>query len=481
MRNFLQKISSVLSVGGESFDTILHLGAGQDAELSDYASLQFKKLILVEGDPEAAEVLSNAYEGDPSVQVISKLVSPAGGDVTFHRYNLSSVNGIFPAGRLTTLYPRLRLIGEEVLHTISLSSLIEGIQIDNESKNLLILDLPGQEADLIQTLSREQLRKFRFIVIRGCRKAYQEGAKELSATLSLLGRSHYKLVDQDAEENPQWPIALFEFDGAIAEIEEELEKRARLLVEKATQIHQQGERIGELERALGEASAHRDGLQGEVAEATQQREELQNVFASQQEELENRARLLVEKATQIHQQGERIAELERVLGEVSAHRDGLQGEVAEVTRQRDELQSAQAILNEELENRARLLLEKATQIHQQGERIAELERVLGEASALQTSLQTQVSDLSAAVSSKETLLDVLSKGRVQQDRMYEELGEERDGLLKRIETLESRAHSLEQQIQERDGKSLLVDAEFQKVEGQMEIIKEIFLRGKSLK
>ena len=80
------------------------------------------------------------------------------------------------------------------------------------------------------------------------------------------------------------------------------------------------------------------------------------------------------------------------------------------------------------------------------------------------------------MASKETLLDVLSKGRVQQDHMYEELTEERGGLLKHIENLENQQKKLEQQIQESDGKAQLVDAEFQKVEGQMEIIKDIFLQ-----
>ncbi len=434
MRNFLQKISATFSAGEKSFDHIVHLGAGQHAERSDYEGIRHHKLLLVEGDPEVAEKMSAAYVGDPSVQVISKLVSPAGGEVVFHRYNLAAVNGILPAGNLSTLYPRLRLLAEEFLPSYPFPRVIAELEIPAESKNLLILDLPGEDADLIQALSRDLLRKFPFIVIRGCLEAHQEGAKELGQTLSLLGKSHYKLVEQDGAGDSPWPIALLEFDGAVAEIEGELENRARLLVEKATQIHQQEERIVELEKALGEVTAHRDGMQREIAQVVQERDALQGAQASLNEELENRARLLVEKATQIHQQGERIVEAERHFGEVSAHRDALQGEVS--------------ALRDQLEN----------------------------ANALQTSLQTQVSDLSAVVASKETLLDVLSKGRVQQDRMYEKLTEERDGLLKHIENLENQQKKLEQQIQERDGKAQLVDAEFQKVEGQMEIIKDIFLR-----
>jgi hypothetical protein len=312
MRHFLHKISEALSSDGEVFDNIIHLGAGGDAERSDYESLRYRKLVLVEGDPEAAEVLGDSLGSDLDVQIVPSLVTPSGGDVKFYRYNLSGANGILPAGTLSSLYPRLRLLDEETHPSASLSDVIERLEIDAANKNLLILDLPGQEAELIESLTRDQLRKFQFIVIHGCLEAYQEGAKDLSATLSLLGRSHYKLVDQDAEEDLQWPIALFEFDGAIAEVvhqrdelqsahavlNEELENRARLLVEKATQIHQQGERILEAERHFGEVSTHREALQGEV----------------------------ITKADLLRQQGERIIELERVVGELTAHRDALTAE-----------------------------------------------------------------------------------------------------------------------------------------------------------
>jgi peptidoglycan hydrolase CwlO-like protein len=434
MKHFLQRISETLTSDGQQFEHIVHLGAGEYADLSDYGSLSYRRLTLVEGDPEAAEVLSTKYGGDESIQVISSLISADGGDVRFHRYNLSFVNGILPAGNLISIYPRLRLLSEEILPSASLTSVIEGLEIDGSRTNLLILDLPGQECGLLDSLRSDLLRKFRFILIHGCSEALQEGSKELGQTLSLLGKSHYKHVEQYPEQDPHWPIVLLECDWAIAEIEEELENRARLLVDKATQIHQQGERIAELERVFGEVSAHRDGLQGEVTEATRLREELQSYQSGLDEELEKRARLLVEKATQIHQQGERIAELERVFGEVSGQRDALQGEVGGLQGQLQQVTSRQA------------------------------------------SLQNQISDLDSEVASKGTLLDVLSKGRVQQDKMYEELSEERDGLEMQIGSLQARIVELEQQIQVRESKSQLVDAEFQKVEGQMEIIKEIFLR-----
>jgi peptidoglycan hydrolase CwlO-like protein len=434
MKAFLQKFSSIISESGGSLDQIVHLGAGQHAEPSDYSGLRYRRLVLVEGDPESVEVLSAACEEDPSVQVIQKIITPSGGDVRFHRFNLSSVNGVLPAGTLTSLYPRLRVLGHERLPSSSLGSLLEELEIDAQKRNLLILDIPGLEASLIESLTKEQLRKFEFILIRGCRESLQVGAISLKEMLALLKKSHYTVLEQDEEEDPHWPIVLLKIDGAHAELEEELENRARLLVEKATEIYQQGERIAELERVVGETNAQRDGLQGGVTELTRQLGETRSAQFSKQEELESRDRLLVEKATEIHQHGERITELERVVGEVSAQRDGLQGELVVV-------RAAMELSNQQLGTH-----------------------------------QTRISDLESEVSSKETLLDVLSKGRVQQDRVYEELSEERDGLLKQIETLEARLRDLELQIQERDGKSQLVDAEFQKVEGQMEIIKEIFLK-----
>lgn len=338
MRKFLQKISAILSAGEKPFDHIVHLGAGQHVERSDYEGIRYQKLALVEGDPEAAEELSAAYEGDPSVQVISKLVSPAGGEVVFHRYNLSAVNGILPAGTLSMLYPRLRLLAEELLPSSPLPRLIAELEIRPESKNLLLVDLPGQEPDLIQSLSGELLRKFSFIVIRGCLEAHQGGAKELRQTLSLLGNLHYKLVEQDGAEDSQWPLALFEFDGAVAEIEGELENRARLLVQKATQIHQQGERIVEAERHFGEVSAHRDALQGEVGELRGQLDNANALQTSLQTQVSDLNAVVASKETLLDVLSKGRVQQDRMYEELTEERDGLLKHIENLENQQKKLE-----------------------------------------------------------------------------------------------------------------------------------------------
>jgi peptidoglycan hydrolase CwlO-like protein len=561
MKAFLQKLSSIISESGGSLDQIIHLGAGEFSEASDYAGLPYQKLFLIEGDPDVAEKLALHHGDSSAATIVSSLITPVATQTVFHRYSLPFLNGPLALGELRRIYPRLQELEQLHREGVTLGSFLESVPVDTEHQSsLLILDIPGQEGSILESLSEDQLARFEWILLRGASESLQPGARAITLTVSFLETQGFRAIDRD-ESDPQWPLLLLQRDPAasrllrqireqeqlildltqerhsladalrdqevvtssvledrlatISELEErlahqqrneanrilELEHRMSLLAgdmaakdqqisEKDVLTQQQLARLSELEAALVEHRSQIDVL-------TAQRDELQGTLAVHQEELGNRDRLLMGKATQIHQQGERIAELERVVAETNAQRDGLQGGVTELTRQLEETQSALFSKQEELGNRDRLLVEKATEIHQQGERIAELERVVGELSAHRDALQgelvavraameqsnqqlgalqNQISDLESEVSSKETLLDVLSTGRVQQDRMYEELSEERDGLQKQIETLEARLSDLEGQIKDRDGKSLLVDAEFQKVEGQMEIIKEIFLR-----
>ena len=557
MRTFLHKFSSALSVGGASLGQIFHLGPGESSDFSDYDGLSYGQLILIEGDPDVAEKLAAHYEGAANVSVMSSLVAATNGPRTFYRFNLPFLNGPLPLGDLRRIYPRLQEMDQLSIDASLLGEMLHSLPAEEDQRSLLILDVPGQESEILSSLMEGDLARFEWILLHGAGESLQLGSQAISSSITTLENLGYREFNRE-EGDPQWPLVLLRRDpaasilkkrireqeqliieltqerhlladslsdlksatssilnerdatiaaleeeletqkldeaarvqaleerltslgedlsaktellsqkeiliqeqtGRLAELEsqllefreqsaevtrqrdelqsaqallnEELEKRARLLVEKATQIHQQGERIGELERVLTESSAQRDDLQAQANEVTRQRDELQSTHAVLNEELENRAQLLVEKATQIHQQGERIAELERVLGEVSAHRDGLQGEVAELTRHREKLQSSQANLIEELENRARILVEKTTQIHQQGERIAEAERHFGEVSAHRDSLSA-----------------------------------ERDGMAARIVGLES-------QIADQDQRQKQIVAQLSQGETQLEMLKEL--------
>ena len=483
-------------------DQILHLGAGEFSDAGDYAGIPFRQVVLIEGDPDVAEKLSSQHEEVSNVLVISSLVTPSKVTGTFYRYNLPSLNGPLPPGDLQRIYTRLQEIDQISLGGDPLGEVLPTIPAEGDKSSLLILDVPGQETRILKSMREGELARFEWILLHGVAESLQPGSDVISSSIAILENLGYREIDRD-EEDPQWPLVLLHRDQTATILRDKIREQEQLIIELTQERHLLSDSLNALKSSTSSILNERDATIAELEEKleTQKRDEdarvqtLEERLTSLGEDLSAKTERLSQMESLIQQQTVRLSEIETYLLEN-------QEQSAEVTRQRDELQSSHVGLNEELENRARLLVEKETQIHQQGERIGELERVLGEVSAQrdalqgevgglrgqleqvtsqQASLQTQISDLDSEVASKETLLDVLSKGRVQQDKMYKELSEERDGLEMQIGSQQARIVELEQQIQSRESKSHLVDLEFQKVEGQMDIIKEIFLRGNTLK
>jgi hypothetical protein len=150
-------------------------------------------------------------------------------------------------------------------------------------------------------------------------------------------------------------------------------------------------------------------------------------------------------------------------------------------------------LQEELAGRARILIRKELENYQLREQVDRLEkqaavtqqeievlREINGRSQLQNLVPTErLASLEQELSSKTTLLEVLQQGRQFQDRLYAELKLERDEMSRRLVELYTLTSELEDTIAAKEHLGKTIDAEFQKAEGQIEMIKEIFLREKN--
>jgi len=513
-------------------ELVLCLGAGSSVDLSDYSALDPKRLIFVEGDPDAADRLSHSLAGEARCEVVPALVTPMGAKIPFYRYNLASLNGTLPIGELQTLYPRLKVVEERELSSRTLSSLLEPIPMAGPGKRLLIFDIPGQEAAILGSVHPEHLRAFEWILVRGCRKALQDGAHTMEESVRHLEESLFERVALDEDSDPAWPAVLLHLDRRRAELYQELKNRARLLIENATENDLRAKRIAELEAQL-------NSKQGELDRTRQQLgvlNEIIGVAEAANADLENRARQLMERAKENDLQAKRIVELETQLNTIRGELDGTRRQFGELEQRMQEAEAArkwalqeaanrEAVATAASENGARLLAEKAAENELQARRIAELEaqvtstqnelegrreqvgelkqRIeLIEAAKIQELMEAadremaavaerdnraaqlagaheRVAALEAEVASQKTLVEVLSKGRSQQDKLYQQLSQERDGLRGEIEALGRRILELEGLLSSRETRGRLIDAEFQKVEGQIDLIKEIFLRENS--
>ena len=71
---------------------------------------------------------------------------------------------------------------------------------------------------------------------------------------------------------------------------------------------------------------------------------------------------------------------------------------------------------------------------------------------------------------------MLTKGRVAQDKQMEKILEENASLTKERDGFLAKIQELEAQLAKSHEHSKLIDEEFGKAEGQLELIKDIFLR-----
>lgn len=192
--------------------TFIHVGAGRGAVLDRYARLKPSKVVLVEGDPEAAAALKRAALPFGWAQVISGAVAAEDGELPWNRYNLAMLNGPVAADPLLERYPRLHCLGVTSVTATSLSALLRTATENGDASGstVLLLDVPGQESALLHSI-RDQLRTLTAIVVRGCVEP-RAGTTTWPSLLEQMQEFSWELVSHETTRGPAWPVALFRFD-----------------------------------------------------------------------------------------------------------------------------------------------------------------------------------------------------------------------------------------------------------------------------
>jgi FkbM family methyltransferase len=463
MPDLLQYLNSI---SPEPYDCIVHVGAGADACANDYAAVRPKHVVLIEADSDAYAVLAERFNNSPDVTVIQALVAASAGEVHLRRYTLPSLNAPLGLGRLRELYPRIEEIESIPLQVHLIQEIIGDGRLG--SRNLLILDIPGQEAAILRSAPPDFLGRFSNLIAITAAQAWQQGTESAQTTLNTLKESHFELV-RESGNDPAWPQFLLKHDSAKAALKKELEHRARLLVTKATQIHQQTEQIAAL-------TTERDALAARVFS-----------LESENSDLATRHTSLVTTLDEL--QGHhssldtRLSTLATEHSSLVAERDALLAQRNSLLQERDALSTRVASLEADhatlTSERSTLTAEHSDLATRHQQLVTALEELQGQHSSLiaeRDALVTEREALQSDLAAKTTLLDVLTKGRMAQDEQMEKLLQEQRTLISERDVLASRVSGLTAQIEKLEAHSKLIDEEFGKAEGQIELIKDIFLR-----
>jgi hypothetical protein len=238
--------------------TVVHVGAGTGAVIEDYRSLNPKRLLLLEGDPDSAAALREHAAAEPVVELFSDVVARRDMSLHWYRYTLASVNGPVDRSDLVRFYPRLRLLGTQPLKAVAFDRwLAQAVgELDSEHSHVLVMDVPGQEAALLQVLPQALLERFEVVVLKGCAPPVPDGVVPLAFAAARLRERSFEALGDNDDADPLWPVSAWRFDVQGAEL-----KRLRASVVRLEEQQEQAD------RAMQERDAALSDAQGALAAA----------------------------------------------------------------------------------------------------------------------------------------------------------------------------------------------------------------------
>jgi hypothetical protein len=412
-------------------NTIVHVGAGADAREEDYSPLQANRIVLIEADPEAASRLAERFEGHPSITVLHHLIAAREEDTVFYRFTLPAFNAPLGLGRLREIYPRVAQEGTLFMRSRTLPSILEQHGVRSGERNLLILEIPGQERSVLASLSPENWDAVPFVLLHSCSEAWQEGADAITASLDLLRTSLFQPAQLD-QGDPAWPSAFLIRDSAKADMRKKLEAQALELAAQSLRIQEKETHVSTLE-------AERNTLADEHAAL----ESRLKALIAENDELTNRNQELAAQSLRIQEQETHVSTLEAERNTLADEHAALDSKLTALIAENADL----ANRNQQLEaERESLVSERDQAIAQRDEKQSVLNSLYRTLGQVDQARQT-------------TLMDKLT-----------EIAKDRDQLLQKV-------GRLERELNDSEDKRIFLDRVVMKTDAQLQFIKELFLRG----
>lgn len=272
--------------------TIIHIGAGQAAELGDWLKAGAEHIVLVEPNPTLAETLRQNTSGEPRVTVVEAAITTNPANNLLHEYNLPEASSLRPATGLKQLFPGLKTVNTHSVATLTPAQLMEQYGPEPGEPATLVLQAPGEEHAIIQALAEaEVLSCFSELwVTTNPEPLYEdsEAAETLLNTLQTLGYN----VQQENQQDPDWPtwqLARDPQQDKIAALEKELQSLEQQLADIQQQKAKADQRAKSAEQALTEAEKARNQAEKALAEEKEQQKIREQNLHAEIKELHQKA------------------------------------------------------------------------------------------------------------------------------------------------------------------------------------------------
>jgi FkbM family methyltransferase len=260
---------------GPGLGVVVDLGAGAAPRLAACLAAGARHVALVEPNPALLRRLQPVAEADPRLSLHAAAMAAEDGTGTLQILSLPALSSLRAPADLADLFPGLRVTGRAEVETLSPASLLARLPPPGPAPDLLVIDTPGAEAEVIEGLAAAgALSRFGWILLRCGTTGHYAGSLPAATLCARLEAAGFRLEIEDAAD-PDRPWFGLRRDALAAERDALTARLAEL--EAALAGARKATRAAEA-RAR-EAGAGRDALaaRAEAAEAGTQalREELQ--------------------------------------------------------------------------------------------------------------------------------------------------------------------------------------------------------------
>jgi hypothetical protein len=246
-------IASVLDDRGpDSWDTVVHLGAGNGRDWRRVRSRLAKRIVLLEGDPDVAARLRAVSPSNPRWQVEQVAVAPRAGPVIWYGHDDPDFDGLVrhDRGAHSRTYTRIHCTGERRVEAESLAAFLSRVAsaAASGSQSAVIVDIPLTDDDWLGDDGLLALSRFSRVVVTGAATLGQRGLTSLTGGLAAAG-----FMRREARGRPV--CAVFDIDRVLhdARVAERRRMEAKTIeLETALVLC----RAGRDEVALDLAAAH---------------------------------------------------------------------------------------------------------------------------------------------------------------------------------------------------------------------------------
>lgn len=210
------------------FQTVVILGA-------TYTNLQWfsncEEIHVVDANKELLDTLEISFLGK-GFHFYNVVVGKENSQKKFTEYNVSKYNSIATGAFLHELYPGLTIIDNHIVSAKSISSLLSTFKLDEDRSNLLLIDLPGIQFQVINSLMSSDFRHyFEKILCYSPNKPLYEKESNTNSLVSLLEKHSYDSCSilREDDDYSLVEFTLNKFAKKISTLQSEHEEKYSLL------------------------------------------------------------------------------------------------------------------------------------------------------------------------------------------------------------------------------------------------------------